>query len=189
MIEQFQRLPGIGPKTAQRLALYIIKRPEKEIELFAQALLNAKKQVGVCQQCFHLSATPVCEICRNQKRQQDIICVVADSKDVIALEKTREYRGKYHVLGGVISPMDGIGPEQLTIQPLIQRVSEEGTKEVILAINPSVEGETTTLYLGQLLRPFTRVTRIAFGLPMGGDLDYADEVTLARALEGRRELD
>lgn len=188
LIEQFQRLPGVGPKTAQRLALHIIKRPEKEVEAFAQALLNAKKQVGVCQKCFHLSATSVCEICRNPQRDQDVICVVADSKDVIALEKTREYRGLYHVLGGVISPMDGIGPEQLTIQQLVRRVSDAGTKEVILAINPSVEGETTTLYLGQLLRPFTKVTRIAFGLPMGGDLEYADEVTLARALEGRREL-
>ncbi|NJN73934.1 MAG: recombination protein RecR [Limnothrix sp. RL_2_0] len=189
LIEQFQRLPGIGPKTAQRLAFYILKRPEKEIELFAQALINAKKQVGVCQSCFHLSATSICDICSHPKRKQDVICVVADSKDVIALEKTREYKGKYHVLGGVISPMDGIGPEQLTIQPLVQRASKPEITEVILAINPSVEGETTTLYLGQLLRPFTKVTRIAFGLPMGGDLEYADEVTLARALEGRRELD
>jgi recombination protein RecR len=118
-----------------------------------------------------------------------VICVVADSRDVIALEKTREYRGKYHVLGGVLSPMDGIGPEQLHIQPLVRRASQAGVKEIILAINPSVEGETTTLYVGQLLKPFTRVTRIAFGLPMGGDLEYADEVTLARALEGRRELE
>ena len=188
MIEQFQRLPGIGPKTAQRLALYILKRPEKDIEAFAQALVNAKKQVGVCQVCGHLSATSICDICSNPKRQQDVICVVGDSKDVIALEKTREYRGKYHVLGGVISPMDGIGPEQLNIQNLVQRASEDHIKEVILAINPSVEGETTTLYIGQLLRPFVKVTRIAFGLPMGGDLEYADEVTLARALEGRREL-
>lgn len=188
LIEQFQHLPGIGPKTAQRLALYIIKRPEKDVEAFAQALINAKKQVGVCQKCFHLSATSLCDICRNPKRDPDLLCVVADSKDVIALEKTREYHGKYHVLGGVISPMDGIGPEQLTIQALVQRVSEEKTKEVILAINPSIEGETTTLYVGQLLRPFTKVTRIAFGLPMGGDLEYADEVTLARAMEGRREM-
>jgi recombination protein RecR len=145
--------------------------------------------VGVCQTCFHLSATSICDICSNPKRQQDVICVVADAKDVIALEKTREYRGKYHVLGGVISPMDGIGPEQLMIQPLVQRASDATIKEVILAINPSVEGETTTLYLGQLLKPFVKVTRIAFGLPMGGDLEYADEVTLARALEGRREID
>lgn len=145
--------------------------------------------MGQCSVCFHLSAEPVCNICRAPNRDSQTICVVSDSRDVIALEKTREYRGKYHVLGGLISPMDGIGPEQLNIQPLIRRVSQQGTGEVILAINPSVEGETTTLYLGHLLKPFTKVTRIAFGLPMGGDLEYADEVTLARALEGRRELD
>lgn len=151
--------------------------------------MEAKKQVGLCQQCFHLSADPVCEICSNPNRDQNTLCVVADSRDLIALEKTREYRGKYHVLGGVISPMDAIGPEQLTIQPLVRRVSQQNIQEVILAISPSVEGETTTLYVGQLLKPFTKVTRIAFGLPMGGDLEYADEITLARALEGRRELD
>ncbi|MFM7189469.1 MAG: recombination mediator RecR [Microcystaceae cyanobacterium] len=189
LIEQLQRLPGIGPKSAQRLALHLLKRPEKEIQLLAQTLLEAKKQVGLCQVCFHLSAEPVCEICRNPQRDSQVICVVADSRDVIALEKTREYKGKYHVLGGVISPMDGIGPEQLTIQSLIKRVSQNPTQEVILALTPTVEGETTTLYLGGLLKPFTKVTRIAFGLPMGGDLEYADEVTLARALEGRRALD
>ena len=178
----------MGPKTAQRLALYILKRPETEVQALAQALLEAKKQVGLCKVCFHLSAEPVCEICRNSNRDNNTICVVADSRDVIALEKTREYHGKYHVLGGVISPMDGIGPEQLTVQSLVQRVSQQQPKEVILAIGPSVEGETTTLYVGQLLKPFTKVTRIAFGLPVGGDLEYADEVTLARALEGRREL-
>lgn len=145
--------------------------------------------MGFCQVCFHLSAEPVCEICKNQNRDNSIICVVADSRDVIALEKTREYKGKYHVLGGVISPMDGIGPEQLHIQPLVKRVSQNQVKEVIMAISPTVEGETTTLYIGGLLKPFTIVTRIAFGLPMGGDLEYADEVTLARALEGRRELE
>lgn len=150
--------------------------------------MEAKQQVGLCQKCFHLSATAVCDICSNENRDQETICVVADSRDVIAIEKTREYNGLYHVLGGVISPMDGISPEQLNIQPLIQRVAQKGIKEVILAINPSVEGETTTLYLGQLIKPFTKVTRIAFGLPMGGDLEYADDVTLARALEGRREL-
>lgn len=159
------------------------------MQALAQALLDAKKQVGLCQECFHLSATPICEICRNPNREKQVLCVVQDSRDVIALEKTREYSGKYHVLGGVISPMDGVGPEQLHIHPLVKRVSKEGIKEVILAISPSVEGETTTLYIGQLLKPFTKVTRIAFGLPMGGDLEYADEVTLARALEGRRELD
>jgi recombination protein RecR len=139
--------------------------------------------------CFHLSADPVCEICRAPNRDDSTICVVADSKDVIALEKTREYPGKYHVLGGLISPMDGIGPDQLHISPLVRRVSQPNIKEVIMAISPSVEGDTTTLYVGHLLKPFTRVTRIAFGLPMGGDLEYADEVTLARALEGRRDLD
>ena len=179
----------MGPKSAQRLALHILKRSETEVQALAQSLIEAKKQVGLCKECFHLSATPVCELCRNPNRDKTILCVVQDSRDVIALEKTREYSGKYHVLGGVISPMDGIGPEQLNIQSLVKRVSQEGTKEVILAISPSVEGETTTLYVGQLLKPFTKVTRIAFGLPMGGDLEYADEVTLARALEGRRELD
>jgi len=184
-----QRLPGIGPKSAQRLALHILKRPDVEIQALAQALLDAKQQVGLCQECFHLSADPVCEICRNPNRESNTLCVVADSRDLIALEKTREYRGKYHVLGGVISPMDAVGPEQLTIQPLVRRVNQQKIEEVIVAISPSVEGETTTLYVGQLLKPFTRVTRIAFGLPMGGDLEYADEVTLARALSGRRELD
>ncbi|MGB7439997.1 MAG: recombination mediator RecR [Coleofasciculaceae cyanobacterium] len=189
LIEQLQRLPGVGPKTAQRLALHIIKRSEEEVKALAQALIEAKQQVGLCRVCFHLSAEPVCEICRNPNRDSQTICVVADSRDVIALEKTREYRGKYHVLGGVISPMDGIGPEQLQIQQLVQRVGKRDIQEVIMAISPSVEGETTTLYVGQLLKPFTKVTRIAFGLPIGGDLEYADEVTLARALEGRRELD
>ncbi len=189
LVEQLQKLPGIGPKSAQRLALHIIKRPESDVQALAQSILDAKQQVGQCSICFHLSAEPTCEICRAPNRDDSTLCVVADSRDVIALEKTREYRGKYHVLGGLISPMDGIGPEQLTIQPLIRRASQSIVQEVILAINPSIEGETTTLYIGQLLKPFTRVTRIAFGLPMGGDLEYADEVTLARALEGRRELD
>ncbi len=189
LIEELQRLPGVGPKSAQRMALHLIKRPETEIQSLANALLAAKQQVGQCQRCFHLSAEPVCEICSSPKRDAQTLCVVSDSRDVIALEKTREYKGLYHVLGGLISPMDGIGPEQLNLAPLVRRVSQEGVTEVIIAISPSVEGETTTLYVGQLLRPFTRVTRIAFGLPMGGDLEYADEITLARALEGRRELD
>lgn len=189
LIEQFQRLPGIGPKTAQRLALHVLKRPESEVKALAQALMEAKQQVGLCSECFHLSAEPVCEICAATNRDKSTICVVEDARDVIALEKTREYRGLYHVLGGLISPMDGIGPDQLYISQLVRRVSHNKSREIILAISPSVEGETTTLYVGQLLKPFTKVTRIAFGLPMGGDLEYADEVTLARALEGRRELD
>jgi recombination protein RecR len=189
LIEQLQLLPGVGPKTAQRLALHLIKRSDKEVQALAQALIDAKKQVGLCKECFHLSAEPVCSICSNPNRDRFTVCVVADSRDVIALEKTREYSGLYHVLGGVISPMDGIGPEQLHVEALVRRVTKQQIKEIILAIGPSVEGETTTLYIGQLLKPFTKVTRIAFGLPMGGDLEYADEVTLARALEGRRELD
>lgn len=188
LIEQLQRLPGIGPKSAQRLALHILKKSDEEVKTLATAILEAKQKVGLCQTCYHLSADPICEICRHPQRDNQTLCVVADSRDVIALEKTREYRGKYHVLGGIISPMDGIGPEQLHIKALIQRVSQDLIKEVIIAISPSVEGETTTLYVGQLLKPFTKVTRIAFGLPMGGDLEYADEVTLTRALEGRREL-
>jgi len=189
LIEHFQHLPGVGPKTAQRLALHILKRPEAEVASLAQALLDAKKQVGICSVCGHLSADPLCDICSSPKRDNGLICVVGDSRDLIALEKTREYKGKYHVLGGLISPIDGIGPEQLNIQSLVRRVSQHQPKEVIMAIAPSVEGETTTLYIAHLLKPFTKVTRIAFGLPMGGDLEYADEVTLARALEGRRELE
>lgn len=189
LIEHLQHLPGVGPKTAQRLALHILKRPEEEVAALAQALLDAKKQVGHCSVCGHLSAEPVCEICSSPKRDSSVVCVVQDSRDLIALEKTREYKGKYHVLGGLISPIDGIGPEQLNIQSLVRRVSQQEIQEVILAISPSIEGETTTLYVAHLLKPFTKVTRIAFGLPMGGDLEYADEVTLARALEGRRELD
>lgn len=189
LIEQLQRLPGVGAKTAQRLSLHIIKRPTEEIEALAQALILAKQQVGSCTICGHLSAEPICEICAHPSRDNTVICVVADSRDLIALEKTREYRGKYHVLGGLISPMDGISPDQLNIQSLVRRVSGNKVVEVIMAIAPSVEGETTTLYVGGLLKPFTKVTRIAFGIPMGGDLEYADEVTLAKAIEGRRELD
>jgi recombination protein RecR len=189
LIEQLQRLPGVGPKSAQRLALHILKRSQSEVAQLAQALLDAKEQVGLCQVCFHLSAEPICDICRNPQRDKRTICVVADSRDVIALERTREFNGTYHVLGGTISPMDGIGPEQLNITPLVQRIDKQDVKEVIIAVSPTVEGETTTLYLGRLIKPFTKVTRIAFGIPMGGDLEYADEITLARALEGRRELD
>lgn len=182
-------MPGIGPKSAQRLALHLIKRPEREIEELAKALIEAKKKVGLCQVCYHLSAEPICPICGNQNRDNTTICVVADSRDAIAIEKTREYSGKYHILGGVISPMDGIGPEQLYIQALLNRIKAGNIQEVILAIGPTLEGETTTLYLGNMLKLFVKVTRIAFGLPMGGDLEYADEVTLTRALEGRREID
>ncbi|MBM5824092.1 MAG: recombination protein RecR [Cyanobacteria bacterium M_surface_10_m2_119] len=192
LIEQFERLPGIGPRTAQRLALHLLRQPEEQVRSFADALLAARSQVGHCQRCFHLSADPLCEICRNPERQGGQICVVADSRDLLAMERTREFRGTYHVLGGLISPMDGIGPDLLQIQPLVRRVAEDSStpiEEVILALTPSVEGDTTSLYLARLLRPFTQVSRIAYGLPVGGELEYADEVTLARAFEGRRPVE
>ncbi|MEB3170676.1 MAG: recombination mediator RecR [Synechococcaceae cyanobacterium] len=189
LIDQFERLPGIGPRTAQRLALHLLRQPEEQTRALADALLAARSQVGQCRRCFHLSAEPLCEICRSTSRRADQICVVADSRDLLALERTREYQGGYHVLGGLISPMDGVGPELLQIQPLVERVDRDGVAEVILALTPSVEGDTTSLYLARLLRPFTTVSRIAYGLPVGSELEYADEVTLARALEGRRRLD
>jgi recombination protein RecR len=189
LIDQFERLPGIGPRTAQRLALHLLRQPEEQIRAFADALLAARSQVGQCRRCFHLSAEPLCDICRNEERNTGVICVVADSRDLLALERTHEFRGNYHVLGGLISPMDGVGPELLQIKPLVERVSRENASEVILALTPSVEGDTTSLYLARLLRPFTTVSRIAYGLPMGSELEYADEITLARALEGRRPVE
>lgn len=189
LIDQFERLPGIGPRTAQRLALHLLNQPEEQSRQFADALLAARSQVGQCQRCFHLSADPLCEICRNPERANGLICVVADSRDLLALERTREFHGSYHVLGGLISPMDGVGPELLNIRPLVQRLDQESITEVILALTPSVEGDTTSLYLARLLKPFCPVSRIAYGLPMGSELEYADEVTLSRALEGRRPVD
>jgi len=182
-------LPGIGPRTAQRLALHLLNQPEEKIHAFSNALLNARSQVGQCNKCFHLSAETECDICSNTKRDKNMLCVVADSRDLLALERTREFKGIYHVLGGLISPMDGIGPEMLNVSSLIKRVDSDGTNEVILALTPSVEGDTTSLYLSKLLKPFTKVSRIAYGLPMGSELEYADEVTLSRALEGRRAMD
>ena len=169
--------------------MHLLRQPEEQIRAFADALLAARSQVGQCQRCFHLSAEPLCEICRQPERQSGLLCVVADSRDLLAIERTSEYKGSYHVLGGLISPMDGIGQELLHVQPLVNRVDQEGVSEVILALTPSVEGDTTSLYLARLLRPFTSVSRIAYGLPVGSELDYADEVTLARALEGRRRME
>ncbi len=191
LIEELQRLPGIGSKTAQRLALHLIDRPAAEIEALASALLEAKQTVKHCSTCFHWSAEDPCEICRSPKRDPSLICVVPDSRDLIAIERTREYKGLYHVLGGVISPMNGIGAEQLHIRQLMTRVAKNKPAEVIFAISPSVEGEVTmhvvTDYLRQL-QPQMKITHLAFGLPMGSDLEYADEVTLARALEARRDV-
>ena len=189
LIDQFERLPGIGPRTAQRLALHLLNQPEEQIHQFAEALLAARTQVGQCQTCFHLSAEPQCEICRNPERTNGLLCVVADSRDLLAMERTREFRGRYHVLGGLISPMDGIGPELLQVTSLVERLGREDVSEVILALTPSVEGDTTSLYLARLIKPFCQVSRIAYGLPMGSELEFADEVTLSRALEGRRPVE
>ncbi len=183
-----ERLPGIGPRTAQRLALHLLRQPQESVHKLANALLTARNQVGLCKKCFHLSAEDICDICNNDARDRGLLCVVADSKDLIALERTREYKGLYHVLGGLISPMDGIGPEMLQVSSLIERIDQNNVKEVILALTPSIEGDTTSLYLARLLKPFTNVSRIAYGLPVGSELEYADDITLTRALEGRRSL-
>ena len=188
LIEHFERFPGIGPRTAQRLALFILKQPEKTIKDFSKSLLEAHSNVGQCKNCFNLTSELECEICRNLERDQKLICVVAETKDLLALERSREYKGLYHVIGGLISPMDSIGPELLEIKSLVERVSKNEINEIILALTPSVEGDTTSLYIAKLLSLFTKVTRIAYGLPMGSELEYVDEVTLARALEGRTDI-
>ncbi len=189
LIEGFQKLPGIGPKSAQRLALHILKMPLSEVEKFSNALLYAKKTIKYCEQCFNMSEQSPCEICSSTRRDKTTICVVAETKDLIAIEKTNEYNGVYHVLQGLISPMDGIGAEDIRIKELLNRAASEEVKEVIIALSPSIEGETTSLYINKLLSTFgIKVTRIAFGIPIGADLEYADEITLIRALEGRREF-
>lgn len=189
LIEEFQKLPGIGPKSAQRMAYHLLKMPYDEVKKFSQIILEAKEKIKYCQICYNLSSMSPCEICTNEKRERSIICIVAESKDIVAIEKTREYRGMYHVLQGLISPLDGIGPDDLRIKELLGRAADEEVKEMILAINPTVEGEATSLYLSRLLKPFgVKITRIAFGLPIGGDLEYADELTLAKAIEGRTEM-
>ena len=189
LIEEFQKFPGVGPKSAQRMAFFVLNMSAEDVGKFAEVVVEAKDKVKHCSKCFHLSANDPCEICTNEKRDSGTICVVADSRDVIALEKTREDRGFYHVLSGLISPLEGRGPEQLRIRELINRAHNEGAKEVILAINPTIEGDATVLYISSFLKPLSiKVTRIAFGLPMGSDLEYADEITLTRAMEGRREI-
>lgn len=188
LIAHFEKFPGIGPRTAQRLALYILKQPEQNIKDFSKALLEAHNNVGHCKKCFNLTSETECEICKNPDRNQKLICVVAEPRDLIALERAREFKGIYHVIGGLISPMDSIGPELLEIKSLVEKVSKKDVEEIILALTPSVEGDTTSLYIAKLLSPFTKVTRIAYGLPMGSELEYVDEVTLARALEGRRDI-
>ena len=189
LIEQFQKLPSIGPKSAQRMAFHILKMPLSEVQKFAEALIVAKEQTKACEICFNLSTSSPCEICSATNRNRSVICVVAETKDLIAIEKTNEYHGLYHVLQGLISPMDGIGADDIRIKELLTRLTDDSVQEVILALSPSVEGEATSLYLTKLIKPFgIKISRIAFGLPVGADLEYADEVTLAKAIEGRREL-
>ena len=189
LIEYFQKLPSIGPKTAQRMALHLLKMPLGEVEKFADAMVDAKNTIKYCDICFNMSSQNPCEICSNSKRDKSTICVVAETKDLMAIEKTNEYNGVYHVLQGLISPMDGIGAEEIRIKELLKRVHENDIKEVILALSPSVEGEATSMYLSKLLKPFEiKVSRIAFGIPLGSELEYADELTLIKALEGRHTM-
>ena len=189
LIESFEKLPSIGHKTAQRLAFYMLDQSKEEIKEFTDSIINAKNNLKFCSKCFNISDTDPCNICSNPKRDASIICVVEDVKDVIAMERTHEYNGLYHVLHGSISPMNGIGPEDIKIKELLARLMDGKIKEIILATNPRVEGEATSIYISKLVKPLgIKVTRIARGIPIGGDLEYTDEVTLAKALEGRSEI-
>lgn len=189
LIEQFQKFPSVGPKSAQRMAFFLLRMSKSDVENFAKTVIEAKENTKTCEICFNLSSSSPCEICSSTSRDKSTICVVSESKDLIAIEKTNEYKGLYHVLQGLISPMDGIGAEDIRIKELLNRLTDENVKEVILALSPSVEGEATSLYLTKLIKPFgIKVSRIAFGLPVGADLEYADEITIAKAIEGRHEI-
>lgn len=189
LIDEFRKLPGIGTKTAQRLAYYVLNLPEEKAMRFSDAIVQAKKKICYCTICQNFSDSEVCSVCANPARDSGVICVVENPKDVVQMEKTNEFKGVYHILHGAISPMDNIGPEDIKIKELMTRVTESEVREVIMATNPNLEGETTAMYISKLLKPFgIKVTRIAHGVPVGGELEYADEVTLARALQGRVEL-
>ena len=189
LTECFARLPGIGKKSAQRLAFHVLRMPKEEADAFANAILEAREKIGYCEICKNITDTPRCAICSDESRDRTTICVVEDPRDVIAIERTKEYHGLYHVLGGLISPMDGVGPESLVIKELLSRMSDGEVKEVIMATNPTVEGEATAMYISRLLKPMgVKVTRLAYGIPVGGNLEYADEVTLYRAIEGRNPM-
>lgn len=189
LLEELERLPGIGPKSAQRLAFHILRGDDESAARLADAIVEVKRTIHFCKRCFNFAEGELCEICADPQRDQTAICVVEEPRDVVAIERTGEFRGTYHVLGGTISPIDGIGPEQLRVRELVLRLEDGVVTEVVVATNPNVEGETTALYLARLIKPLgVRVTRIASGLPVGGDLEYADEVTLGRALEARREM-
>lgn len=188
LVEQFARLPGVGRKTAQRLAFYVLSQPEQYARDFSAALLEASRSIKRCAVCQNLADSDKCTICENEARDRSIICVVADPRDVMAFERMREYNGLYHVLHGLISPMDGIGPDQLTVKELLSRL-DDSVREVVMATNPTVEGEATAMYLSRLIKPLgIRVSRLAYGIPVGGNLEFADDVTLCRALEGRNEM-
>ena len=189
LINEFSKLPTIGPKTAARLVFHLLNKPRADAESLADAIIALKDRVRLCSRCFSITEEDPCSICGDPRRDARLLCVVAEAKDIYALERTSAYNGRYHVLGGLISPMDGIGPAQLRVKELIERIGANGFEEVIVATNPNAEGEATALYLSRLVGPLgVLVTRLAYGLPIGGDLDYADEVTLAKAIEGRRTL-
>lgn len=189
LIEGFQKFPGVGPKSAQRMAFHLLKMDAKEVDDFSKVIVEAKTTIKKCSVCQNLSAVTPCEMCSGSSRDQSCICVVSESKNLLAIERTNEYKGSYHVLGGIISPIDGIGPEHLSIKELLGRVSKNNLQEIILALDTSTEGEATTLYLHRLLSPLCKkITRLAFGLPVGTEIEYADEITLTRALENRTEL-
>lgn len=189
LIDELGRLPGIGPKSAQRIAFHLLKLPTDDVARLAMAISDAKARVRFCSRCWNFADGELCPICLDDRRDSSTLCVVEESRDIVSIEKTGEFRGRYHVLLGAMSPLDGIGPEQLKMKELFARLEPEGVQEVIVCTNPNTEGEVTAMYLARMLRPFgVRVTRIASGLPVGGDLEYADELTLGRALEGRREL-
>ena len=189
LIEHFERLPGIGRKSAQRLAFHVLNMPKERAEDFARCIVEAREKIHKCAVCQNLTDEELCPICRDESRDHTTICVVENSQDVLAFERTREYKGVYHVLGGLISPMDGIGPDQLALKELLRRVAEGEVREVIMATNPTVEGEATAMYIARLLKPMgIKVSRLAYGIPVGGNLEYADETTLFRALQGRSEI-
>jgi len=189
LIDAFSRLPGVGPKTAGRLAFHVLRMKEEDVTDFAKALVNVKRNLHYCSVCCNITDIDPCRICQDKSRDGSVICVVQEPKDLVALERTKEFEGYYHVLHGAISPMEGIGPDQIHIAELLKRLSDEKVQELILATNPNIEGEATAMYISRLVKSFgLRVTRIAHGLPVGGDLEYADEVTLTKAMEGRREL-
>ena len=189
LVEEFHQLPGIGPKTAQRLAYYLVRMPEENVRSLAEAVLAVKDRIVLCSNCYNITESNPCVVCTEPSRDNTRICVVEEALDVLALERTHSYGGLYHVLHGVISPMNGVGPDDLKIQPLLQRLQDGSVREIILATNPNLEGEATAMYIHSLVSPLNiRITRPARGLPVGGDLEYADEVTLGRAIEGRQEF-